>query len=142
MPSGRPSKKTPELCVEIAERLSRGETMADICRDDHMPHVSTVWDWQQQDVAFSQSIARARDIGEDVIANNTRLVARGVKGHSTGDVQRDKLVVDTDLKLLAKWNPKKYGERVTHSGDAKNPVAVSVVERLVMGTCEAETEDS
>ena len=28
------------------------------------------------------------------------------------------------LKLLAKWNPKRYGDRVTHSGDDQNPVVV------------------
>ena len=27
-------------------------------------------------------------------------------------IQRNKLRVDTRLKLLAKWNPRKYGERV------------------------------
>jgi hypothetical protein len=27
------------------------------------------------------------------------------------------LRVDTRLKLLAKWNPKKYGERIEHTGD-------------------------
>lgn len=31
-------------------------------------------------------------------------------GDSTGDVRRDRLIVDTDLKLLAKWDPKRYGE--------------------------------
>jgi hypothetical protein len=35
-----------------------------------------------------------------------------------------KLQIETRLKLLAKWNPKKYGERLTHAGDADNPVAV------------------
>ncbi len=58
-----------------------------------------------------EAIARARDLGEDCIAIGCRLVARG-QGESSGDVQRDKLIVDTDLKLLAKWNPKKYGDRI------------------------------
>ena len=35
-----------------------------------------------------------------------------------------KLQIETRLKLLAKWNPKKYGDRVTMAGDAENPLAV------------------
>ena len=52
-----------------------------------------------------------REIGYDAIANNLRGVARGLEG-STKDVQRDKLIVWTDLQLLAKWMPKKYGEKL------------------------------
>ncbi len=37
---------------------------------------------------------------------------------SSGDVQRDKLIIDTDLKLLSKWDNKRYGDKtqVEHSG--------------------------
>jgi len=35
-----------------------------------------------------------------------------------------KLQIETRLKLLAKWNPKKYGDRVTMAGDAENPLQV------------------
>jgi hypothetical protein len=37
-------------------------------------------------------------------------------------VQRSKLRIETRLKLLAKWSPKKYGERVQVAGDADNPI--------------------
>ena len=51
------------------------------------------------------------------IAARLREIARG-KGESTGDVQRDKLIIETDLKLLAKWSPKEWGDKVQteHSG--------------------------
>jgi hypothetical protein len=39
-------------------------------------------------------------------------------------VQRSKLRIETRLKLLAKWNPKKYGERVAVAGDADSPLKV------------------
>ncbi len=115
---GRPSKYTPELFAEICERLGKGEPLAQICRDDHMPDPATVWKWQQGDESVSQGIARARETGFDAIAANTRETARGL-GESTADVQRDKLIIDTDLKLLAKWDPKRYGDRVTHQGDSE-----------------------
>ena len=31
-------------------------------------------------------------------------------------VQRDKLASETDLKLLAKWDPKRYGDRMALTG--------------------------
>jgi hypothetical protein len=38
-------------------------------------------------------------------------------GDSSGDVQRDKLIVETDLKLLAKWNPRYRDNHVVeHQG--------------------------
>ena len=127
---GRPSLYSQELIETIAERLSKGEPMASICRDEGMPHPSTVWDWTQADAAVSQIIARARLAGFDAIAANARETARG-KGESTEDVQRDKLIIETDLKLLAKWDPKRYGDRMTLAGDADNPV---------MGMTEAQVD--
>lgn len=113
--AGRPSKKSEAICDEILTRLAEGEPLAQICRDAHMPGVTTVWDWEQIDQAFSERIARARLAGHDMIAARSRMTARGFDSHnggeSSGDVQRDKLIIDTDHKLLAKWDPRRYGDR-------------------------------
>lgn len=74
-----------------------------------MPCDDTVRNWAESDAEFSRDIARARNTGFDVIADRLRETARG-RGDSTGDVVRDKLIIDTDLKLLAKWDPKRYAE--------------------------------
>jgi hypothetical protein len=110
-PPGRPSKCTPAVVAAICERISQGEPMAQICRAAGMPAVRTVTDWMERDAGVFASIARARIEGFDAIAANVRLVARGL-GESTMDVARDKLIIDTDLKLLSKWDPKRYGDRV------------------------------
>jgi predicted DNA binding protein len=109
----RPSKYTQAVLESIVERLSGGEPMAQICRDDGMPAYRTVKDWIDGKPEVSAAIARARDEGFDAIAARLRETARG-HGDSTADVQRDKLIIDTDLKLLAKWDPKRYGEKVAH----------------------------
>lgn len=114
------SKYTPELAEELCDRLSRGETLEDICRDPKMPTSRTVNNWKNDPARpeFASAIARAREDGEMVIANNLRRTARGEKGYSSGDVARDKLIIDSDFKLLAKWNPKKWGEKASleHTG--------------------------
>lgn len=107
---GRPSLKTPKLVAAICERLSVGEPLAQICRDNGMPDASTVWDWQQNDEAVSQTIARARILGFDAIAVDALEIA----DTKTDDPQCRKVRIETRLKLLAKWDPKRYGDRVEH----------------------------
>jgi len=70
------SLRTPELEAEIVARLSKGEPLAVICRDEHMPCDDTVRNWQDADPAFARAIARAREAGFDAIANRTRATAR------------------------------------------------------------------
>lgn len=135
--TGRPSKYTPELAAEIARRLSEGEPLRQICRDEHMPHWTNMYEWMAQDPELSVRIARAREAGYDKMAEECLELADtpkwGTKQVESEDgitVTREdmlghrKLQIETRLKLLAKWNPKKYGERLTHAGDADNPVAV------------------
>jgi hypothetical protein len=65
---GRPSKYSDKVLQEICDRLSQGEPLAQICRDDHMPGVQTVYDWSNEREPVSVAITRAREIGEDAIA--------------------------------------------------------------------------
>ena len=127
---GRPSIYSDELFQEICDRLSEGEPLAQICRDEHMPCVSTVANWEDQREGVSASIARARRLGFDAIAARARVTARGKTtdegGESSGDVQRDKLIIEADLKLLAKWDPRRYGERQLVGSDPDNPLPTGV----------------
>lgn len=105
------TKLVPEMCA----RLSTGEPLAVICRDLGIPR-RTVNQWRADDPEIAAQFDEARDEGYDAIARRTRATARGKgaaqDGDSTGDVQRDKLIIDTDLKLLAKWDPRRYGDKV------------------------------
>lgn len=109
MRRGRPSKRTEEVEDAIIEGLSSGTPLTVICQPQEMPCPDVVRDWINSDPEFSRAIACARDTGFDVIAHRVRETARG-RGDSTGDVVRDKLIIETDLKLLAKWDPKRYAE--------------------------------
>lgn len=138
--AGRPSKFTPALLAEICKRLSTGEPLAVICRDEHMPDPSNVWRWAKEDEAISQAIARAREEGFDALAAQCIEIADDErhdwlmtqKGEITNEVAiaRAKLRVETRLKLLAKWDPKRYGEKVTLRGDEESPV--QAVTKLVI----------
>ena len=142
--TGRPTKYSVEIAQEICERLSDGEPLRQICRSDGMPAWRTVYDWIYKDEALgeegaglSTAIAHARDIGYDAIAEDclniadTALIGEEETSSANGltITRKDmlghrKLQIETRLKLLAKWNPKKYGERTTLAGDKDNPVEV------------------
>lgn len=117
---GRPSKFTEAIVDEICERLSNGETLRSICRDEHIPHWNTVYQWMADDATISVRIARARDLGADAIAEGTVEIIdqepeRDQYGKiDPGWVAHQKLRAEHRLKLLAKWQPKKYGDKVAH----------------------------
>jgi hypothetical protein len=122
---GRPSKYTKAIIEEVCERLSKGEPLAAICRDEHMPDQSTIWDWSKEREDVSQAIARAREAGEEFMlaecleisdSPTERTAFGSIDG---GHIQEKKLRIDTRLKLLAKWNPKKWGDKVDVTTDGK-----------------------
>jgi hypothetical protein len=128
---GRPSKFTPELAQEICDRLAKAEPLAVICRDDHMPSDRTVRNWMEGDAEFSSAIACARDLGFDALAaqcldiadGRDKLTREDMDAQVANDVavvrdhNRDRLRIETRLKLLAKWDPKRYGEKLAIGGD-------------------------
>jgi hypothetical protein len=135
-PLGRPSKYTPALCDEICERLRKGEPLAVICRDEGMPHPSTFRQWAETRPDLTLAIARAREDGFDAIAAECLDIANdGLRDYGLGvnggifvdhdHIQRSKLRVETRLKLLAKWDPKRYGDKLQHAdadGNALPPM--------------------
>lgn len=110
-----PPKKTPELIEQVLSRIAQGETLAALGRElDFHP---TAWrQWMTADEGLALAYERARDVGSDALAEQalalidqepTRVEGRIDPGH----VAWRRAQVDTRLKLLACWNPKKYGQK-------------------------------
>jgi hypothetical protein len=122
---GRPSKYTKAIIEEVCERLSKGEPLAAICRDEHMPSHQTVYNWMSEREDVSLAIAHAREIGEeallagclDIAYEPTEKTQFGT--YDGGHIQDKKLRIDTIFKVLAKWNPKKWGDKVDVTTDGK-----------------------
>ena len=123
---GRPSKYDPEIARIICEQLSEGIPLRQICREnDGFPAWRTVYDWMGRDPKLSASIARARDIGYDAIAEECLAIADTLEfgqrqvmtDEGTATTVEDmlghrKLRIETRLKLLAKFHPTKYGDKL------------------------------
>jgi hypothetical protein len=100
-----------------------------------------VYDWMMKDPELSTAIARARDIGYDAMAEECLHIAdTPMLGEEVTETEGDdgikvsvkkvdmlghrKLQIETRLKLLAKFNPKRYGDKIVHAGDDVNPVVI------------------
>ncbi len=118
----RPTKRTPAVVEEILRRISEGETLNGICRsEDKFPHPSAFRNWVDQDENLAIAYARAREVGFDAIAEEAIAIAdatehdtvkteEGAERPNTEWITRSRLRVETRLKLLAKWDPRRYGE--------------------------------
>lgn len=150
--TGRPSSYNQDTAKTICELLSDGVPLREICRMEGMPAWRTVYDWMYKDdalgdkgVGLSAAIARAREIGYDamaeeclIIADNPKLGTKKTFSSGSDDdedsmtvVEEDmlghrKLQIETRLKLLAKFNPKKYGDRMQVAGDPESPLEAKV----------------
>jgi len=153
--TGRPTKYTLDLAESICERLSNGESLTSICSAEGMPKRTTVVGWQGQHDGFSTLYARARrayadaifdeamEIADDSSGDWTTKVVRGeeVRAVDHENIQRSRLRVDTRLRVAAKINPAKYGEKldlnmsgelnVCHLSDAKlNARIIGLLEKI------------
>lgn len=120
-----------QFLPEIHAWIESGQTLRAYCRQDGKPSYGTVYDWLEEDAKKdgapeSSRFAQARARGEDQIAQECLEIADttqvGVivteKPDGTTEtkhadmIEHRKLRIDTRLKLLAKWNPKKYGDKL------------------------------
>ena len=106
----RQSKRTPEVEELIIEGLTDGVPLRVLCRRDDVPSWRTVYDWINADASFASRVAYARDLGFEAIAEDILDIADDTPAISE-HVQRSKMRIDTRLKLLACWSPKRYGNK-------------------------------
>jgi hypothetical protein len=78
--------------------------------------------WRVADEALEFAHARAKAEGYDAIADDCVTIA----DDREDDPASRRVRTDVRLKLLAKWDPKRYGDRHIHQGDAENPIATAV----------------
>ena len=120
---GRPSSYTEEVAAKIVERLSCGEPMKKICRDEDMPSYWTVLKWQRDFEEFGNLSARAKSEGTHVLADECLEIA------DSDDIDpADKRIrIDTRIRLIGKWNSRAYGDKLdmTTAGD-KLPAPVAL----------------
>tara|TARA_E500000305_G_C4022295_1_gene239621 strand:+ start:91 stop:555 length:465 start_codon:yes stop_codon:yes gene_type:complete len=128
---GRPSSKPNQVIVEeICDWIAHGKTLRSYCRRKGKPSWRTIYNWLDKDSEFSSRFTQVRMMGADAIAEEA-LELIDTPPVLTGSEDSPKLDnahvnwmrnrADLRLKLLAKWFPQRYGDRVglDHTGDIK-----------------------
>lgn len=131
--AGRPSTYSLELVTELCERIATSERgVSVICREDaDMPSLSVVYKWlaDPDKKEFVEMYTRAREDQADMMANNILKIADESQ-HDTivtekGEIpnnewiNRSRLRVDARKWLLAKLQPRKYGDKIDVTSDGK-----------------------
>jgi len=148
---------TQEAADEICRRLAEGETLRQICKDQHLPGESTVRNWVTDDrEGFAAHYARAREAGYQRMADEIIEISddgsndwmkrndEDNEGYSLNGehVQRSRLRVETRKWLLSKALPKIYGEKIQIDArhEHVNGLSDAELERIASGRSEGAAE--
>lgn len=124
-----PVPYSEEVCDAICDRIADGEFLRVICRSEGMPSWRTVYKWKDARPEFAEKLKAARKAGYDALAEDS-LIMLDEKPERTetqfgskvdsGHVQWQKNRSDQRLKMLAKWDSGRYGDKVALTdGDGK-----------------------
>ena len=156
---GRPSIYSDDLSAVMCIRISEGESVNSICRDEDMPSKATFFSWLNTNKSFLDNYTRAKQLGAEAIAEDMFEIAddgtndwmekldKDGKASSyqlNGEhVQRSKLRVDTRKWYLSKILPKKYGDKINVEGNLNHRDATGMsdaeLERIAAGSGEGAT---
>lgn len=146
---GRPSLYSTELGTKICLRVAEGESVLQICRDEDMPEARTVYLWllnlQETDKKeFREMYEKAREIQAEVIHDQLLDISddgtndwmeietrsgRIIEVPDHEHINRSRLRCDTRKWIVARMNPKKYGDKLdltTKGKELKQPRPVAI----------------
>jgi hypothetical protein len=147
--TGRPSKFNADVAAEICARISIGQSLRTICKDEHMPGIVTVYNWlgdsEKQNFLKQYLIAKSNQADYyaesivDISDEEVTMVKRSKHGNPDDEgeievvfdptaVARNKLRVDARKWYASKVAPKRYGDRLAQeiSGPDGNAIEHNV----------------
>lgn len=127
-------EQVAEVFEKIILEIENGKSLNQLFKEDWTPSSQTFYIWLEKDEAKSKRYARACEVRADTIfeqileiaddsSQDTIIVPIGegieVEKLNPEFVQRSRLRVDARKWVVAKLNPKKYGDKIeqTHLGE-------------------------
>lgn len=125
--------------------MSDGEPLRRILRSDpKFPHFTKWAEWCREDPTLLLAHEKARDAGFEALALEVLDIAdeeperytteAGGKRMDPAAIQWAKHRAETRLKLLACWDPRRYGNKTTVAGDKDNPLVTETTHSVAPGT--------
>ncbi len=133
---GRPiSKPDPEVVEKLLEHVANGGTVRAFCREKNNPSYKTIYRWLDKDselmtrFVYTSRFLGARAIAEEaleLVDTVPPLIGEGDNAKmDNAHVNWMRSRADLRLKLLAKWYPQEYGDKV--GIDAKGDIRLSII---------------
>lgn len=150
-PQGGQTVFTQEKAAFLLEHLAEGKSLRRICEMEEAlafdPPLkpSTVRQWVYDDVeGFAAQYAHARDLGLEAMADEIFDIADDgsndlmtiTKGDFSYDIEnkevtnRSKLRVEARKWYLSKLAPKRYGDKIEHTGPEGGAIVVRVIDDI------------
>jgi hypothetical protein len=137
---GAPSTYTVDIGNEIVTRMANGQSLNAICKLEHMPHISTVYDWCEKDSSFAAKYARARELAAHTLFSAMKDIADDDSNDLLDDgspnnaaIQRARLRVDTYARIAGKLAPKSFGERMEAQTVTVNHNTLTMIDGQSLG---------
>jgi len=97
------------LFESALDRLSLGHQLIDICDDDPRGIAApTFLRWIKKDKERYSRFKESQELAAEFLVYAALKAANG--GDLLNDVNRDKLIAETSLKIAGAWSPKRYGK--------------------------------
>lgn len=139
---GRPSSYSEVIADAICDEIAIGRSLLKITEHKDFPSERTVYRWLDENEAFRQKYARAREFQADHysaeiidLADTDRITQkRTIKPDGSEEIvildqtERTRLQIDARKWYASKLAPKKYGDKVLneHSGPDGGAIPVSL----------------
>lgn len=133
---GRPTAYTKKIADEICLRLSVGESLRSICRDDYMPVLSTVLLWVIKDrEGFSAQYAQAREAQSHTLHDEMLDYRHGILD---GTIEPNAAKVCADI---IKWTAERMARRSFHIKDIEPQQSSQMTVTIIDATAPDEMEE-
>src|ERR1700761_9063220 len=115
---------TQALFDRICEQMAEGKSLRAICKGRDMPNKRTVMRWIENDTALRAQYSEAQNLRAEHYFDQIIEIADG-----KSDPAKTRVQVDARKWVLARMNPKKYGDKFTQelTGPNGGPLQVERV---------------
>lgn len=121
-PVGRPTVMTDTVIDEILSRIEAGETLTNICKDQHMPDLATVMLFKRKNPVFFSEYVRARENAADVKFDRIIELSQQV---NPGNAHAIRTEIDAIKWWIGKVKPKDYSDKIIHAGHDGGPLTLN-----------------